>query len=205
VKESIVFVVDDDASVRRSLERLLGAVGYRVETFGSAAAFLERAPHEGPSCLVLDVQLPGADGFELLGALAQAERILPVIFITGHGDIPMSVRAMKVGAVDFLPKPFSDEDLLRAIEQGLDRCRSERSGDAELADVRRRLSSLTPREREVLTGVVAGSLNRQVAVELGIAEKTVKVHRARVMTKMGVTSLADLVRIAARVGARNAR
>jgi FixJ family two-component response regulator len=194
--EPIVFVVDDDPSVLRSVDRLVRSAGYRAETFCSAREFLRRSAHDGPACLVLDVQLPELSGLELQQTLAETARFLPVIFISGHGDIPMSVRAMKSGAQDFLPKPFAAEDLLRAIAAALERSRLELQTHLETAAARERLDRLTPREREVLCGVVAGKLNKKIAAELGVGEKTVKVHRGRVMQKMGVHSVADLVRAA---------
>jgi FixJ family two-component response regulator len=198
--DTTVFVLDDDESVRRSLGRLLKSAGYRVESFGSPQEFLRRPPDSGPGCLVLDLQLPQMDGLKLQEALGANDSFLPIIFITGHGDIPASVRAMKAGAVDFLPKPFLDQDLLRAVELALDRARREFQERAELAELTQRLATLTPREREVLPFVVSGALNKQIAADLGIAEKTIKVHRARVLEKMRAESLADLVRIAQRLG-----
>jgi FixJ family two-component response regulator len=195
-----IFVVDDDASLRKSLGRLLKSAGHLVEAFASADEFLRRDHYEGLGCLVLDVQMPGLNGIELQSALAEKEYGLPIVFVTGHGDIPMGVRAMKSGAVDFLPKPFNDDALLKAIDQALDRCRQERETRAEAADIRSRLATLTPREREVLAHVVTGKLNKQIAADLGAAEKTIKVHRGRVMQKMKVRSVAELVRIAEKAG-----
>jgi len=196
-----VFLVDDDASVRRALARLMKSAGYQVDTFTSAREFLDRArPSEGRACLVLDVRMPQLSGIELQRELRAAGLILPIIFITGHGDIPMSVQAMKAGAVDFLPKPVRGETLLPAIEQALARAVSEHDERAELEDIQSRIDTLTPREREVMERVVAGMLNKQIAFDLGTVEKTIKVHRARVMDKMQVESLAELVRIAQRVG-----
>ena len=192
-----VFLVDDDASVRRALTRLLKTAGYQVQTFASAREFLDRKPDaDGPACLALDVRMPGLSGMELQRELQNTNCNLPIIFITGHGDIPMSVRAMKAGAVDFLPKPVQAKDLLGAIEQALARAvhdRAERNGRETLQS---RVEKLTPREREVMTLVVKGFLNKQIASELGTVEKTIKVHRARVMKKMQVESLAELVRLA---------
>jgi FixJ family two-component response regulator len=196
-----VFVVDDDASIRKALMRLIKSAGYDVITFASAREFLDRArPKAGPGCLVLDVRMPGLSGLDLQRELLAADEMMPIIFISGHGDIPMSVKAMKAGAVDFLPKPFKDTVLLHAIEQALARAVHDRTEQTELAAVQRRLEKLTPREREVMALVVSGMLNKQIAFELGTVEKTIKVHRARVMEKMQVESFADLVRLAARVG-----
>ncbi|MFM0334561.1 response regulator transcription factor [Paraburkholderia strydomiana] len=192
---SIVFVVDDDDAVRRALTRLIRSAGYCVESFGSANAFLEFRPYSGGcACLVLDVVLPGVNGLELQNELNAANSSLPIIFISGHGDIGMTVRAMKAGATDFLAKPVSDSDLLCAIENALRHSSRALSRRAELDRIHGRMARLTPREREVLTLLVEGRLNKQVACELGIAEKTIKVHRARVMEKMEASSLVDLVR-----------
>ena len=193
-----VFVVDDDASVRKSLARLIAVAGWKVETLASADEFLERAPHDRPACLVLDVRLPGLNGLELQERLARDDGDIPIVFITGHGDIPMGVRAMKAGAVDFLPKPFEDEALLEAIGRAIER-------DRQIRPIRARLESLTLRERDVFAFVVRGLLNKQVAGHLGITEKTVKVHRARVMTKMRAESLAELVRLAQKLEFRTNR
>jgi len=197
---SIVFVVDDDPSVRRAIKRLVGSMGLQVELFGSAQEFLQGPRPEVPSCLVLDIRLPGISGLDFQRQLAEAEIRIPVIFITGHGDIPMTVRAMKAGAVEFLPKPFRDQDLLDAIQAGLARDRAERQQRVEINTLRQRLESLTPREREVLPLVVSGLLNKQIAGELGTSESTVKVHRSQLMRKMGADSLAELVRLAERIG-----
>ena len=194
----MVYVVDDDASVRRAVVRLGRSVGLDVVTFASATAYLETPLAQGPACLVLDVRLPALDGLELQARLAHAESTVPIIFITGYGSVPISVRAMKGGAVDFLQKPFDDEDLLSAIERALALSRRARAASADRTEIRRRLDSLTPREREVLDRVVTGMLNKQIAAELGAAEKTIKVHRARVMIKMQAGSVADLVRMASR-------
>ncbi len=191
-----VFVVDDDASVCRALQRLLASVKLRVETFASAREFLGCQPARGPACLVLDVRMPGLSGLDLQHELSRADQALPIIFITGHGDIPMSVRAMKAGAVDFLQKPFNDQELLDAVHQALARNRRARRERAELAEIEQRLGSLTRREYEVLTLVITGMLNKQIAAELGVVEKTIKVHRARVMQKLRVVSVAELVRLA---------
>jgi RNA polymerase sigma factor (sigma-70 family) len=190
-----VFVVDDDASVRESVARFLARSGYRTETFPSAEAFLRRAPGAGPSCLVLDVNLPELDGLALQQALARAGDPVPIVFITGQASVPMSVRAMKGGAVDFLPKPFDPDALVDAVAHALARSLRERAQRAEVIELQRGLSQLTPREREVLRHVVAGKRNKQIAAELGTTEKTIKVHRAQVMKKMSAGSLAELVRM----------
>ena len=197
-----VFLVDDDASVRKALPRLIKSAGYQVQSFASAREFLDSQVVEvaEKACLILDISMPGLNGFDLQKELDTSSAILPIIFITGHGDIPMSVKAMKSGAVDFLPKPVKDKVLLAAVEQALARAEREFGERMELASLQRRLASLTPREREVMAMVVRGLLNKQIAFELGTVEKTVKVHRARVMEKMEVQSLAELVRIAERVG-----
>lgn len=196
-----VFLLDDDPSVRRALTRLIRSAGYQVEPFGSAREFLDSDWRgQGVACLVLDVYMPGLSGMELQRELQAANAILPIIFITGRGDIPMSVQAMKAGAVDFLPKPVKDSELLRAVEQALGRAFREDARNAEIQAIQRRLETLTPREREVMARVVTGMMNKQVAHELGTVEKTIKVHRSRVMEKMGVESLAELVRLAERVG-----
>ncbi len=196
-----VFLVDDDPSVRRALARLIRSAGYQVQTFGSARDFLDPNAHaDGVACLVLDIRMPGLSGLDLQRELQAADMSLPVIFITGHGDIPMSVNAMKAGAVDFLPKPIQDKDLLRAIEQALARAVRDRAERDQLEGIQRRVRKLTPREREVMSLVVTGMLNKQIAFKLGTGEKTIKIHRARVMEKMGVKSLAELVRLAERAG-----
>jgi FixJ family two-component response regulator len=198
---SIVFLVDDDPSVRRALARLIKSAGYQVQTFVSAREFLDRMPDAArPACLVLDVRMPGLSGIDLQRELRLTNPILPIIFITGHGDIPMTVKAMKAGAVDFLPKPVRDTDLLRAIEQALARAVHDRAKLDETEDIQSRVEKLTPREREVMNLVVTGRLNKQIAFALGIVEKTIKVHRARVMDKMQVDSVAELVRIVEKIG-----
>jgi len=200
--EPRVFVVDDEASVRKSLGRLLKAAGYRVETFASAREFLQRPADNAIACLVLDVQMPELNGMELQQALMDTNRVLPIVFITGHGDIPMSVRAMKAGATDFLSKPFDEKDLLEAIQRALDQAQQQSVERAAGDEVRRRLASLTPREHEVLLQVLTGHLNKQIAATLGAAEKTIKVHRGRVMQKMQAQSVADLVRLCEKAGIR---
>jgi FixJ family two-component response regulator len=191
-----VFVVDDDASIRESLKDLIGSVGLRVEAFASAQEFLHSKRPDLPGCLVLDVRLRGLSGLDLQKRMAKAEIDIPIIFITGHGDIPMSVQAMKGGAVEFLTKPFRDQDLLDAIEQGLERDRKAREQRTKSEELNSRYRSLTPREREVMALVVAGLLNKQIAGELGTSEASVKVHRQHVMEKIGAGSLAELVRMA---------
>ena len=198
--EALVFVIDDDASLRASLQDLLESVGLRVVACASAQDFLRHPRPEGPSCLVLDVRLPGLSGLELQQRLATGDLAMPIIFITGHGDIPMSVQAMKAGAVDFLPKPFRDQDLLDAIHQALARARHAHAQRADMAALRRRFATLTPRQRDVMALMVAGRLTKQIAGELGTSEATVKTHRQQVMAKMRVESLADLVRIAEQLG-----
>jgi FixJ family two-component response regulator len=195
-----VFLVDDDPSILRALTRLLRAGGHNVSAFRSPREFLVQHDAAVPGCVVLDLAMPGLSGLELQTALAAAGCQRPIVFLSGQGDVPSSVRAMKAGAVDFLTKPVSEENLLAAIERAMDRDRRMRGARAELQAIGERLNRLTPREREVFQHVVAGQLNKQIAADLGTVEKTVKVHRSRVMEKMGVRSLADLVRMAERVG-----
>jgi FixJ family two-component response regulator len=195
--DGVVYVVDDDASVRRALARLIASAGLNVETFPSARAFLHHPLADRPACLVLDVRLPGESGLDLQEALGDARRSLPIIFVTGHGTVPASVRAMKEGAIDFLQKPVDEQELLGGINRALNRSREAR---AEQGDLQRRLDTLTTRERQVLDLVVAGMLNKQIGDRLGVAEKTIKVHRGRVMQKMGATSVAGLVRMLYELG-----
>jgi FixJ family two-component response regulator len=196
----IVFIVDDDRNVRDSLRRLLTSVGLVAQVFDTAQAFLTASRPDAPSCLVLDVRLPGLSGLDLQRELAAADISLPIVFLTGYGDIPMSVRAMKAGAVEFLTKPFREQDLLDAIRNAIDRDRLARAERRELVELRHRYGLLTPRERDVMAGVIAGLLNKQIAAELGTSEVTVKEQRGHVMQKMQVGSVAELVRAAARLG-----
>ena len=195
-----IFIVDDDSSVRKSLTRAVTSAGYAVEAFASAREFLAREPFVGPSCVVLDVRMPGLTGLDLQEALAGAGHRTPIVFITGHGDISMSVKAMKAGAVDFLTKPFDVERLLEAIERAVAKDVKDLGEERRTVEILERVKLLTPRETEVFALVVTGMLNKQIGAELGIGEKTVKVHRARVMEKMRAGSVAELVRLADRVG-----
>jgi FixJ family two-component response regulator len=196
----LVFVIDDDESVRKGLKRLLNSADYESEVFKSASDFLTRPPHPGPVCVIVDVQMPGLNGIEFQEALIQRRREEQLVFITGHGNIPMCAQVMKAGAVDFLPKPFKPNDLLKCVDRALARSTTQRQRTAEKNEARRRLDLLTPREFEVMQLVITGMLNKQVGGELGMAEKTVKVHRGRVMQKLGVTSVAELVRLAQQAG-----
>jgi FixJ family two-component response regulator len=196
----LVFVIDDDASMRDAISRLLHAIGLTVRTFGSAREFLRTRLPDIPACLVLDVRLPGLSGLDLQREMVERGIHVPVIFVTGHGDIPMSVQAMKAGAVEFLTKPFRDQDLLDAVRSGIQRDRKGRKERAEVAKLREDLGQLTSREREVMSLVVAGFLNKQIALRLGASEKTIKIHRGRVMQKMRADSLADLVKMSQKLG-----
>ncbi len=196
LSNATIYVVDDDTSVRNALKRLIRSLGFTVETFDSAQAFLARDVYDGPACLILDIRMPGTSGIELQEKLVEAANQIPIIFITGHGNIQMSVNAMKAGALDFIEKPFEDQKLIDAIHTGIERSKQYRAEQSERSELQRRLDFLTPREYEVFMLVVSGSLNKQIAVELGMSEKTVKVHRGRVMKKMEATSLADLVKMA---------
>jgi FixJ family two-component response regulator len=195
----LVILVDDDLSVRKSLSRLLNVAGFNTRTFASAQEYLENTPSELPDCLILDVRLPGVDGLEFQKMLVEQKSSPPVVFITGHGDIPMSVRAMKAGAVDFLAKPFSDEALLNAVALAVKKSCQEKASILDIADIHHRLALLTPREKEVLNFVVAGHLNKQIASIMGVAEKTIKVHRGHIMQKLQVQSVAELVRMQEKV------
>src|SRR5213078_5206473 len=204
-EEPVVFVVDDDASVRDALSNLFRSVGLRVEVFGSAHEFLQSKLPNVASCLILDIRLPGLSGLDFQAELAKANINIPIIFMSGHGDIPMSVQAMKAGAVDFLPKPFRDQDMLDAVAAALERDRKRRQDEHRVADLRVRLDGLTEREREVMGLVTAGLMNKQIAGELGLSEITVKIHRGHVMRKMAARSLADLVRMAEVLGVRRGK
>ncbi len=195
-----VFVIDDDPSVRKSLSRLLRSVGHAVEVFASAEEFLAREHFEGIGCIILDVQMPGLSGMDLQARLSKAETSMPVVFITGHGDIPMSVEAMRKGAVHFLTKPFDDDELLGAVGEAIEKDRKAKAEQTEVQELREQIRLLTPREYEVLRYVITGMLNKQIAFTLNIAEKTVKIHRGRVMEKLRVDSVAELVRLAEKTG-----
>ncbi len=201
--KAVVYVVDDDPSVRKALERLLRSAGYNAMTFASAPEFLDFTCPDRPGCLILDIKMPELSGLELQDRLSEKGLFLPIIFITGHGTVPASVRAFKAGAMDFLQKPFQDRELLDAVSRGIEKHRRLRRAQKEMQTLRTRLATLTPRERDVFSLVVTGMLNKQVAFDLGITEKTIKVHRARVMQKMGAQSLADLVRFAEKLGIRS--
>jgi FixJ family two-component response regulator len=201
-REPVVFVIDDDASMRGALTNLFQSVGLQAEAFGSAAEMLQRKLPDVASCLVLDIRLPGLSGLDFQNELAKANVHIPIIFMTGHGDIPMTVRAMKSGAVDFLTKPFRDQDMLDAVVAAIERDRKRREVDAITANIRALFDTLTPRERDVLVGVTSGLMNKQVAAELGLAEITVKIHRGHIMKKMTAKSLADLIRMAEALGVR---
>ena len=197
---AVIAVVDDDPSVRRGLDRLIRSAGWKAETFTSAQEFLDRARAEAPSCVVLDLQLPGLSGLDLQKAMGEIGLEIPIIFLTGHGNIPVSVQAMKAGAMEFLTKPVEEQDLLKAIQEAIERDRRTRQQHAGMRDLRDRYESLTAREQEVLRQVVSGLLNKQIAGELGITEDTVKFHRGHIMRKMQADSLADLVRMAETLG-----
>jgi FixJ family two-component response regulator len=204
-REPIVFVIDDDASMRRALANLFQSVGLRVEVFGSAPEMLQSKLPDVASCLVLDIRLPGLSGLDFQAELAKANIHIPIIFMTGHGDIPMTVRAMKGGAIDFLTKPFRDQDMLDAVVMAIERDRKRREADKVVANLQTLFETLTPREREVLALVSSGLMNKQVAAELGLAEITVKIHRGHIMKKMDARSLADLVKKAETLGVRRTK
>ena len=201
----VVYVIDDDDSVRTALSSLIRSVGLQVDTFASASAFMSAKRPDAPSCLILDVRLPGVSGLDFQTELAKANTLIPIIFITGHGDIPMSVKAMKAGAIEFLTKPFRDQDLLDAIQVALERSRSNQETEKATSELKARFETLTPREQEVMAKVTGGLLNKQVAAEIGVSEITVKVHRGNVTRKMGAKSFAELVRMADALGIRRPR
>jgi FixJ family two-component response regulator len=201
----VVFVIDDDASVRTAISSLTRAVGLRVEVFASASEFLATKRTDGPSCLILDVRLPGVSGLDFQAELAKSNNVIPMIFITGHGDIPMSVKAMKAGAVEFLTKPFRDQELLDAVQVALERARSRHESEKAVSELRAKFETLTHREKEVMAWVTGGLLNKQVAAELGVSEITVKLHRGNVIRKMAAKSLVDLVRMADALGVRRTK
>jgi len=200
-----VFVIDDDSSVLKSLSRLLRSLGFDTETFVSAELFLARKHYDGVGCIVLDVRMPGRSGMDLQDELSKADYSMPIIFITGHGNIPMSVQAMKRGAVDFLTKPFDDKELLQAVKKAIEKDRTAKAERTEVHDALKLIEQLTPREHEIFRHVIAGMLNKQIALKLDIAEKTVKVHRGRIMEKLCVESVADLVRLAEKTGIEPAK
>lgn len=200
--DATVFIVDDDPLILDALKQLIKSVGLGTQTFSSAEEFLEQDLPETPSCLILDIRMPRLSGFDLQDELAKRGLTIPIIFVTGHGSVPLSVRAMKGGAVDFIQKPFEDQDLLDAIHHAIEKDRQTRMEQAEIREIKRRVESLTPRENEVLVLAAAGMLNKQIAYDLGMSENTVKTHRARIMRKMKVASLAELVRLTERAGIR---
>jgi FixJ family two-component response regulator len=203
-QQSTVFVVDDDAPLREALSSLFRSVGLQVKAFATAAEFLQARQTDGPSCLVLDVRLPGLSGLDFQAELNKANINIPIIFMTGHGDIPMTVQAMKAGAVEFLPKPFRDQDMLDAVQVGLEQDKKRRKSASDTSKLKSNFDSLTPREQEIMGFVTAGLMNKQIAGEIGVSEITVKVHRGNVMRKMDAKSLADLVRMADALGVRRA-
>lgn len=203
--QPVVFVIDDDPSVREALSSLFRSVGLKVELFTSAAEFLNTSPTIAPSCLVLDVRLPGVSGLDFQAELAKADMHIPIIFITGHGDIPMTVKAMKAGAVEFLTKPFRDQDMLDAVQLAFAKDRARRESDKTTSDLKTSFEALTAREQEVMALVTTGLMNKQIAAEIGVSEITVKFHRGNVMRKMGARSLADLVKMAGTLGVRRAK
>ena len=203
--QSTVYVVDDDASVRRGLSNLIRSVGLRVEAFASASEFLAAKRPDAPACLILDVRMPGLSGLDFQAELTKARNQIPIIFITGHGDIPMTVKAMKAGAIEFLTKPFRDQDLLDAVQVALERARVAHQNEQSAAQLRAKFEALTPREQEVMAWVTGGFLNKQVAAEIGVSEITVKVHRGKLMRKMGAKSLAELVKMADMLGIRRTK
>jgi len=201
-QQPVVFIIDDDASLREALASLFRSVGLQAKVYGSAPEFLQSKLPDGPSCLVLDVRLPGLSGLDFQSELVKANIQIPIVFMTGHGDIPMTVRAMKAGAVEFLPKPFRDQDMLDAVQAGLERDRARRRSASDSSKLKANFDSLTPREQEIMGFVTAGLMNKQIAGEIGVSEITVKVHRGNVMRKMGAKSLAELVRMADALGVR---